>query len=91
MLTRVSEHLSSWVFSSFGKSAFSDRLLISGHAYKGGSAKLIRRENLLKKRRALEEIEIICHRAMTNLSILNVFTPDHNLIAKECAVDVDDE
>jgi len=45
----------------------------------------------MKKRKALEEIEITRHRAMSNRSILNAFTPDHDLIAKEYAFDVDDE
>ena len=91
MITRVTEHLSSWFSSSFGKSAFSDHLLISGHAYKGGSAKLIHRENSMKKRKALEEIEITRHRAMSNRFILNAFIPDHDLIAKVYAIDVNDE
>ena len=89
MVARVSEHLSSWFSSSFGKSAFSDHLLISGHAYKGGSAKLLHHENSIKKRKALEEIEITRHRAMSNLDILNMFTPDHDIISK--VYDVDDE
>ena len=83
MITRVSEHLSSRFSGSFGKSTFSDHLLISGHAYKGGPAKLMHK--------ALKEIEISRHRATTNRSILNVFTPDQDLIAELYAVDVDDE
>jgi len=90
MITRVSKHLSSWFSSSFGKSAFSDHLLISGHAYKGGSAKLIPRENSMKKRKALEEIEITRHRAI-NRFILNTFIPDHDLVSKVYTVDVDDK
>ena len=45
----------------------------------------------MKKRKALEEIEIIRHHVMSNWSILNMFTLDHVLIAKIHAVDVDDE
>ena len=52
MITRVNKHLSAWFSSSFGKSAFSDHLLISGHAYKGGSAKLLRQERSFRKRLA---------------------------------------
>ena len=45
----------------------------------------------MKKQKALEEIEITRHRAMSNQSILNVFAPNHDLIAIVFAVDVDDE
>ena len=43
------------------------------------------------KRKALEEIEILCHRAMNTVSILNVFTLDQDLIAKLYAADIGDE
>ena len=57
MITRVLEHLSPWYSSSFGRSAFTDYLLIAGHRYKGWSTILLHHEDSIR-RKALEEIEI---------------------------------
>ena len=53
LITRVSEHLPCWFSGSFGRSAFSDHLLISGHVYKAGSAKLITLRKVDEKTQSL--------------------------------------
>ena len=88
MITRVSEHLHSWFSSSFGRSAFSDHLLTSGHVYKGGSATLLHHENSTMRRKALKEIEIYRHLARNNADdVLNAFIPENDVIEKVYGVD----
>ena len=91
MITRVNEHLSAWFSFSFGKSAFSDHLLISGHAYKGGSARLLRQEKSSRKRLALEEIYIHRHRALSDSVLLNTHIPENDLITSIYAVESEND
>lgn len=80
---RVSEHIEAYTSNlSKRKSAFAEHLLNCSHTFKGEGAVLLHVENSFRRRRALEDIEIIRHIKDGTKNVINKYVPENGLLEK---------
>jgi hypothetical protein len=80
LCVRVAEHKKAWERGNVGESAFADHLISSGHSFSNNSVHLLHRKDSYFKRIALEHIEIIRHKNSDDVTVLNRFFPEEDLI-----------